>query len=92
MQPLHFLKHANSFSYFLGKTCLNHPADSLRFLPVTAAHPVLYLNLQSDHTKFLYYISFCFFGGWTAVSCFSSIDRFQFVCFARVAACPMSLT
>ncbi|MCI5844839.1 MAG: hypothetical protein MRZ94_03570, partial [Oscillospiraceae bacterium] len=27
-------------------------------------------------------------GGRTAVSCFSSIDRFQLVCFARVAACP----
>ncbi len=23
MQPLHFLKHANSFSYFLEKTCLS---------------------------------------------------------------------
>ena len=73
---------------FFWKTCPNRPADSLRCLPVTAVRPVLYLNLQSNYTKFLHFISFCFFRWRTAVSCFSSIDRFQLVCFAKVAACP----
>ena len=80
--------HGNQFSDFFGKTCLNRPADSLRCLPVTAVRPVLYLNLQSNYTKFLHFVPFCFFRWRTAVSCFSSIDRFQLVCFARVAACP----
>ena len=73
---------------FFWKTCLNRPADSLRCLPVTAVRPVLYLNLQSNYTKFLHFVPFCFFRWRTAVSCFSSIDRFQLVCFAKVAACP----
>ena len=80
--------HGNQFSDFFGKTCLNRPAESLRCLPVTAVRPVLYLNLQSNYTKFLHFVRFCFFRWRTAVSFFSSIDRFQLVCFARVAACP----
>lgn len=81
-------QHGNPFSDFFGKTCLNRPADSLRCLPVTAVRPVLYRNLQSNDTKFLHFVPFCFFRWWTAISCFLSIDRFQLVCFARVAACP----
>ena len=73
---------------FFGKPCPCRPADSLRCLPVSAVRPILYSNLQSDHTKFLYFVEFCFFRWRTAVSFFSSIDRFQLVCFARVAACP----
>ena len=73
---------------FFGKPCPNRPADSLRSLPVSAVRPVLCLNLQSNYTKFLHFVPFCFFRWRTAVSCFSSIDRFQLVCFARVAACP----
>ena len=84
--PIRF--HGNPFSDFFWKTCLNRPADSLRCLPVTAVRPVLYRNLQSNYTQFLHFVSFCFFRWRTAVSCFSSIDRFQLVCFARVAACP----
>ena len=78
----------NQFSDFFGKTCLNRPADSLRCLPVTAVRPVLSLHLQSNYTKFLHLAPFCFFRWRTAVSCFSCIDQFQLVCFARVAACP----
>jgi len=55
------LQHANQFSDFLGKPCLNRPAESLRCLPVTAVRPVLYLNLQPDCTNFLYCIPLCFF-------------------------------
>ena len=85
----HFIAcHGNPFSDFFWKTCPNRPADSLRCLPVTAVRPVLSLNLQSNYTQFLHFVPFCFFRWRTAVSCFSSIDRFQLVCFARVAACP----
>jgi len=80
--------HANPRSDFLGKPFLNRPADSLRCLPVSAVRPILYANLQSDNTKFLYFVPFCFIRRRTAVSCFSSIDRLQLVCFARGAACP----
>jgi len=37
---------------FLGKPFSNRPAESLRCLPMSAVHPVLYLNLQPDCTKF----------------------------------------
>ena len=47
--------------HILGKTCLNRPAESLRCLPVTAVRPVPYLNLQSNDTKFLHFVPFCFF-------------------------------
>ena len=80
--------HGNPFSDFFWKTCPNRPADSLRCLPVTAVRPVLYLDLQSNYTRFLHFVPFCFFRWRTTVSCFSSIDRFQLVCFAKVAACP----
>ena len=53
--------HANQFSDFLGKPCLNRPADSLRCLPMTAVRPVPYRNLQSNDTKFLHFVPFCFF-------------------------------
>ena len=53
--------HANPCSEFFGKPCPNRPADSLRCLPVSAVRPILYSNLQSDNTKFLYFVSFCFF-------------------------------
>jgi len=68
---------------FLENPFPNRPANSLRCSPVTAVRPVLYSNLQSDHTKFLYFVSFCFFRGRTAVSCSSSIDRLQLVCFVK---------
>jgi len=42
-----------------------------------------YLNLQSNYTKFLHFIPFCFFGGRTAVAYSSSIDRLQLVCFVK---------
>ena len=45
----------------LGKPCPNRPADSLRCSPLSAVRPILYSNLQSDDTKFLYFVSFCFF-------------------------------
>ena len=80
--------HANPCSDFLGKPFLNRPADSLRCLPVSAVRPILYANLQSDNAKFLYFVPFCFIRRRTAVSCFSSIDRLQLICFARGAACP----
>ena len=44
---------------------------------------ILYSNLQSDHTKFLYFVPFCFFRRRTAVACSSSIDRLQLVCFVK---------
>ena len=53
--------HANLFLDFLGEPCTNRPADSLRCLPVTAVRPILYSNLKSDATKFLYFVAFCFF-------------------------------
>ena len=81
-------KHTNPRSEFFGKLFPNGPAKTLRCSPVTAVRPILYSNLQSDNTKFLHFVPFCFFRWRTAVSCFSSIDRFQLVCFARVAACP----
>ena len=85
---LHPLRPRKSIFGFFWKTCLNRPADSPCCLPVTAVRPVLYRNLQSNYTQFLHFVPFCFFRWRTAVSCFSSIDRFQLVCFAKVAACP----
>ena len=73
----------------LGKPCLNHPAKTLRCSPVSAVRPILYSNLQSDNTKFLHFVPFCFFRWRTAVSCFSSIDRFQLVCFAGEQLVPL---
>ena len=94
MQDSYLVSHKNAVKSRTGihfrifwKTCLSRPADSLRCLPVTAVRPVLYLDLQSNYTKFLHFVPFCFFRWRTAVSCFSSIDRFQLVCFARVATC-----
>ena len=81
-------KHTNPRSEFFGKPFPNRPAKTLRCSPVTAVRPILYSNLQSDNAKFLHFVPFCFFRWRTAVSCFSSIDQFQLVCFARVAACP----
>ena len=80
--------HANPCSDFLGKPFLNRPADSLRCLPVSAVRPILYANLQSDNAKFLYFVPFCFIRRRTAVSCFSSIDRLQLICFARGGSLP----
>ena len=46
---------------FLGTPCPSRPADSLRCLPVSAVRPVPYRNLQSDDSKFLLFLLFCFF-------------------------------
>ena len=73
---------------FLEKPITYRPAESLRCLPVSAVRPILHLNLQSDHTQFLYFALFCFFRWRTAVSCFSSIDQFQLVCFAGCSLPP----
>ena len=75
-------KHTNPRSEFFGKPFPNRPAKTLCCSPVTAVRPILYSNLQSDNAKFLHFVPFCFFRWRTAVSCFSSIDRFQLVCFA----------
>ena len=68
---------------FFRKPLPYHPANSLRCLPVTAVRLILYSSLQSDHTKFLYFVPFCFFRRRTTVACSSSIDRLQLVCFVK---------
>ena len=75
---------------FLGKPCPSRPADSLRCLPVSAVRPILYSSLQSDHTKFLYFVSFCFFRRADS-GCLISLrsNNFLIVPVMQGAACPL---
>ena len=65
---------------FLRKPFPNRPANLLRCSPVTAVRPVLYSNLQSDYTKFLYFVSFCFFRTRTAATRRFTKRRYESPC------------